>query len=434
MMDQSLRGIAERTCGPWLEYREGEARADRATGRKASGDVALLARRHADMQDGLLGRARSAVLALRRDLADHAQNLHRQVGDLARERDEHIGQKLIECREQRQAVLGDLERTIGPRAAAYAAATRTLEETEKAHRTVRAEVHGRPLRRGLVQVYLPLLTFLALIEVPVNRLAFELFFQEQPAFSLALALAAGIVLMFFAHLVGLLARRMEQPAPWPQQLKKAAGIVLFLGLAFGLMYVLASMRQLFVQLLNAEQGSLAQQVEQLTRGGAAGTVARVTQTELGTAGWTLLMINVALFAFGAAASFLRHDPHPDYEAAWRGQERARKRLSRLRARYEKAVATRQREFDTRLTALDELLRETQGRHDQLAAEEAAVGPFFEETVARVANTVRNRSLAWLEGALAGIPPGTATAAVIAVQAMPEREVLRAIAPDGDTAA
>ncbi len=428
-MDHDLRQMADRTVGSWLDYREGEVRSDRATGRKAStGDIPLLKRRFTDFGDSLLGRAKAAVLGLQAELTGHARDLHRQVGDLARERDEHIGERLRECREERQQVLQTLERTIGPRSAATVAASQTLEEAERAHRTVRAEVQGRPLRRSMVRVYLPVLGLLALMEVPVNRLAFELFFQEQPAFSLALAMAAGVVLMFFAHLVGMMVRRLEQPPP-AMQIRRAAGVTLFLAIAGSLMYVLASMRQLYVHLLEAEQGSLQQQVEQLTQGGAASAIARAASTDLGTAGVTLLVVNVALFAFGAAASFLRHDPHPDYEGVWRVHQRSRGRLSRRTTRYEKAAAARQREFDQRLSALDAMLRETHTKHEELAAREAALGPFFSDTVARVANTVRNRSLAFLEGALGALTGGPSDGSVAELQALSEREILQRIAPD-----
>ena len=99
-MGQSLRQIAERAAGPWLDYREAEVRADRAAGRKATtSNGALLQRRHADFEDGLLGRAKAAVLALRFEIGTHAAELRRQMDDLARERDEHIGEKLLELRE-----------------------------------------------------------------------------------------------------------------------------------------------------------------------------------------------------------------------------------------------------------------------------------------------------------------------------------------------
>ncbi len=433
-MDQDLRQIADRTLGGWLDYRESEIRADRTAGRRAaSGDVALLIRRHADFQDGLIGRAKAAMLGFRGDLAAHARDLARQVADLARERDEHIGERLRECREERQQTLQALERSSGPRSAPFVAAQQAVEETEKAHRAIRAEVHGRPLRRSLVDVYLPLLAMLALIEVPVNRLAFELFFQEQPAFSLALAVAAGIVLMFFAHLVGMLIRRAEQP-PRSMQIRRAAGAALFLLLTGSLIYVLASMRQLYVHLLETEAtGGLQQQIERLMQGGTAGAIRQAASTGLGLAGLTLLVINVALFAFGAAASFLRHDAHPDYEAVWRAQQRARKRLARLTARHEKQAGEQQRTFDQRLGALDELMRETQARHDTLAGREAAIGPFFVDTMARVANTVRNRSLAFLEGALAALPAGATGASVAALQALPEADIRRRILPESGAA-
>ena len=426
-MDQTLKQIASRTVGPWLESREAEIRAARAAGqRAATGDMALLRRRHADFQDGLLGRAKSAALALQSELSTYARDLRRQTEDLARERDDHIAQRMTELREQRQRVLHGLDTTKGPMSARFIRAGLAGEEAEKAHRAVRAEVNGRPLRRSLVGLYLPLMIGLALVEMPVNRLAFELFFQEQPVVSLALAGVVGAVLIFFAHMVGTLIRRMEAPSRPAQQVRRGAGILLFAVLAGVMMYLLAGMRQLYVRLLESEQTSnLSAIIEGITNGGAARTIANVANEQLGTAGWTLLILNLVIFVFGATAAFLRHDPHPDYEPAWRNQERARRRLTRLRTRYERAASGKQREFDTQLASLDQLLRETEGKHDELLAREQAIEPFQQETATRVANTVRNRSLAFLEGAVGAIK-GPITGSLEAVQAMPEEDVRRRI--------
>ena len=426
-MDQTLKQIASRTVGPWLESREAEIRAARAAGqRAATGDTALLARRHADFEDGLLGRAKAAVLALSSDLATHARDLRRQIDDLARERDDHIAQRMTDLREQRQRVLHGLDVASGPLSAKFVRAGLAGEEAEKAHRAVRAEVNGRPLRRSLVGFYLPIMILLALVEVPVNRLAFELFFQEQPAVSLALAFVVGAVLVFFAHMVGTLVRRMETPSRVAQQVKRSCGIALFIGLTGVLMYLLAGMRQLYVRLLESEQGSsLSAMVQGLTEGGAVRTITNVAGEQLGTAGWTLLVLNVVIFVFGATAAFLRHDPHPDYEAAWRQQERARWRLTRLRSRYERVAGAKSRAFDEQLASLDQLLRETEGKHDELVARERQVEPFLQETVARVANTVRNRSMAFLEGAIGEIKGGV-TGSLDAVRAMPEAEMRQRI--------
>lgn len=428
-MDQDLRQIADRTAGLWLDTREGELRTARAAGKRAaSSDMALLQRRLADFQDGLLGRAKAAVLTLQSDLTAHVRDLHRQIEELARERDEHIGQRIAETREERQRALQGLGTSKGPASAPYSRAAQALEEAERTLRNVRAQVDGRPLRRSLVHVYLPCMIALALVEVPVNRLAFELFFQEQPIFSLALAAAVGAVLIFFAHICGLLARRMEQPSPRLQQVKRVVVLAVFLLLTGTTMTVLARMRQLYVQLLEAEGGSsLQQMVEQFTRGGTASAIAHVNETQLGTAGWTLLLLNVMLFVFGATASFLRHDPHPDYEPAWRAQDRARRRVTALKKQYDAALGTRQKGFDQSLAAQDQLLRETQAKHDELLARAAAAGPFFTETVARIANSVRNRALAFLEGAIGDIPKGPISGSIDTIRTMPEPEVLRAIA-------
>jgi hypothetical protein len=430
-MDQTLKQIASRTVGPWLDSREAEIRAARAAGqRAATGDMALLQRRHADFQDGLLGRAKASVLALQSELAAHARDLSRQIDDLARERDDHIGSRMHDLREERQRVLHTLDGTKGPASASWSRAALANEEAEKAHRSVRAQVNGRPLRRGLVGVYLPLMAVLAIVEIPVNRLAFELFFQEQPIVSLALAGVVGAVLIFFAHMIGTLVRRMDHPSRPVQQVKRGLGILLFLGLTGTMMYLLAGMRQLYVRLLESEQGNnLSAIIEGITRGGTASAIANVANEQLGTAGWTLLILNLVLFVFGATAAFLRHDPHPDYESAWRAQDRARKRVTRLRTRYERIAGAKGREFDQQLGALDELLRETNAKYDELVARRDAIEPFLAETAARIANTVRNRSLAFLEGAIGAIPKGPIAGSLDAVQAMSEEDVRRRIAED-----
>ena len=285
------------------------------------------------------------------------------------------------------------------------------------------------MRRQLVGSYWAVLVLLAIAEVPINRLAFELFFQEQPLFSLILAGAVGIALMFLAHLTGLLVRREPQPPRW-RQVRHGGGIVLVLLVTGMLVYALATMRQLYIQFVQNEGGSLQQQVEAILRGNAASAVKEVASTQLGVAGYTLMALNVTLFVVGAAASFLRHDPHPDYEAAWHGERRGRARLTRTRARFEARLDAVQKEHDTRIRALDELLRETEAKHDQLAAQAAAVGPFFDETAAWIANGVRSRSLAFVEGALAALPEGAAGASIADIQAAGEPAIRQALLAGG----
>jgi ElaB/YqjD/DUF883 family membrane-anchored ribosome-binding protein len=432
-MEQSLVDIAERTAGAWLHTRDGDFRADRANGRRAaSRDLALVQRRHRDFEDGMLGRAKAATLALRGELNALNADLRRRLDDLARERDEHIGQKLAESREQRQQALAALEARLGPPSARYAARARALEQAERDHRAIRAVVSGRPLRRQLVGVYWAVLLLLAVAEVPINRLAFELFFQEQPLFSLLLAGAVGIALMFLAHLTGLLLRRESPPPRW-RQARHAGAIVLILLVMGTLVYALASMRQLYVQMLRNESGSLQQQVESILQNNATGAVREVAATRLGLAGYTLMALNLTLFVVGAAASFLRHDPHPDYESAWRAERRARARLTRIRARFEARLHAARRQHDGDVNALDQMLRETEARHDQLAGELAGITPFFGDTVARIANGVRSRSLAFVEGALAALPEGAEGGSLQDIQASSEQAILRVLLGDGQDA-
>ena len=383
--------------------------------------MSLLRRRLDDFEDGLLGRAKSSMLTLQTELTTHGNDLSRQIDDLNRDLTDHIGQQMNELREEKQRALQALEKAFGPSSASFDRARHRSETTERELRTIRADINGRPLRRSLVWLYVPVMILLALVEIPVNRLAFELFFQEQPAFSLVLAGAIGSVLIFFADRIGTLLRRTEQErANRGPQVKRWLGIVIFGILAAVVMFLLAKMRQLFVNLLESEQSSnLSALVQRLTEGGAAKTIANVANQDLGTAGWTLLALNVVLFVFGITAAFVRHDPHPDYEQVWRANERAQRTLTRLKARYERELHAKTAHFDARMATLDQLMRETQIKIDDLVRRCDSIGPFFEQTRRRIANSVRNRSLAFQEGAVAGIPKGSIQGSLDAIRSMTE---------------
>ena len=106
-------------------------------------------------------------------------------------------------------------------------------------------------------------------------------------------------------------------------------------------------------------------------------------------------------------------------------------MTRTRARFEARLDTVQKDHDARVQALDALLRETEARHDQVAAQAAAVEPFFAEMVARIANGVRSRSLAFVEGALAALPEGAAGGSIADIAAMREYDIRQALLTGGD---
>ena len=70
-----------------------------------------------------------------------------------------------------------------------------------------------------------------------------------------------------------LIRRMETPSRPAQQARRGLAILLFAGLTAAMMYLLAGMRQLFVRLLESEQGNnLSAMIEGITRGGTARSI------------------------------------------------------------------------------------------------------------------------------------------------------------------
>ncbi len=70
---------------------------------------------------------------------------------------------------------------------------------------------GRPLRIHLRYVYYFIMAGVALVELPINRFAFELYFSETPALSAMIALGIGLGLMLLAHFGGTWIKRSTAP-------------------------------------------------------------------------------------------------------------------------------------------------------------------------------------------------------------------------------
>ena len=68
---------------------------------------------------------------------------------------------------------------------------------------------NRPLDINNKEFYLPLMIVLAIAEVPVNRLAFELFFESMPLVSLLISAAVGSLFIYFEHIIGMLLKRLS---------------------------------------------------------------------------------------------------------------------------------------------------------------------------------------------------------------------------------
>jgi hypothetical protein len=355
MSDHRLQQIANATLAGYLRYSAGDRRADEATGRKhgAAGEPKSTDR-DCLYYSSLLGQAKTAMRAYERERLELVAGKERLADELSRDADENYQKRKMAVLEERASALGELDKTSGPRSTKMQSAVEQQVTTRTRASQIEADL-GRPLRTSLVPLYPFVLGFIAIAEIPINRLAFELFFQEAPIVSLFLSFAVGLLLAFFAHQAGLWLRQAASHKTVASKLGHFAGVAVIIAIALPLIYFIAAMRQHYLALMDAEAAS---DFGSLLRQGLEGglTSAReVLSVDLGAPGWTLLILNLALLTVGAIISFVRHDPHPDYEPAVRQAARAQRRLNRMRSSYERQEARLSREYDERIATLDRQL-------------------------------------------------------------------------------
>ena len=199
---------------------------------------------------------------------------------------------------------------------------------EEKHRI--EEVLGRPLQIDHVDFYLPALIVLAIAEVPINRLAFELFFESMPLVSLLISAAIGGLLIFFAHTIGVMIKRLQCKEIEINRDNVYLTITLLSLLTMTLMYFLGLMREKWVDVNDPAALNLESFINSATN-----TDKGITESFLiGSRGFTLLLLNLAIFTVGMMLAFLRHDPHPFYEKAVNVYNKAQQKFLIYKRKYE----------------------------------------------------------------------------------------------------
>ena len=221
-----------------------------------------------------------------------------------------------------------------------------LARANRAHSTwdeIHGEVNRQPRYSG-PWFYMPFMALLAIAEVPINRLSFELFFRESPAIALVVSLLVGGVLVILSHRLGLLLCRFGYFAKhrgWKSETAQAAVVTLLIGL---LCYGLSVLRQGFLEAAVAPEIGFADAMNS----GGAGAALMTLKAGLGLEGWIFLFINLAVVLVGVSASYFCHDAHPDFQAADVERKRAEKALATLRAQVAELEAAEQRRHANQL--------------------------------------------------------------------------------------
>lgn len=383
--------------GPLGRYNRYNARSARHDERRGQAD----ARRGMPPSTGLEYAFRDEIIAeARRHFSDYKAAWQSHVGDLTErierfktERDDYT--KKTQLEDQKQLALDEIDQQFGSNSIHYRKRNEDVEKGAEKVRHIRAAVQRPPQIWLSHMTYLPILLLLALLEVPINRFAFEFFFQEIPILSLLIALGTGILLIGMSHLIGKWLKQVTSHDTLLATIFYSFGIAILVTLSLMFIYLIARIRQAYIMLLETEQ---SQSIENLLSGSNLIDVAKdVFSVPLDAAGYGLLLLNFAIVFIGVALSFVRHDPHPGYEPAERQLSRSQKKLRALESKYERKRQKVGKRYDEQILyhdrAVETIEREIEvlGRGVQTAKER------IDQNVDRLCKTLRSRLLNYQRG-------------------------------------
>ena len=153
------------------------------------------------------------------------------------------------------------------------------------------------------------------------------------------------MLAFSAHWIGTWLKHSSHHSKLRQRVPYYIGVLAALAIVGPLFLLLALVREKFIQFLERTSVSFG---EMLQTEGFAETASNLIGTEMTSAGWTLVLINLAIIGLGIGASLLRHDAHPDYEALKRRADKTKRKYDKIRAQYEAKIDELTNERDKRL--------------------------------------------------------------------------------------
>ena len=255
----------------------------------------------------------------------HAQ----QVTDLEQRIGDDFSSQVKSVKDGRDQRMAKLERELGS-SSSKLTNLRSKEAEAKARSLMIENELGRPLRIHFRYLYLPIMALLALMEVPINRFAFELYFSDTPFISFVIAFGIGVVLMLLAHFGGMWVKRCAGLTNWRERAGYITGVVLVMALILPTVTLIAMLRQHYIQFVKSQQITFA---ELLENNALTDVAQQAIGTQLGPEGWMLLFINLLVVGIGTLASVLRHDAHPDFETATRQQEQLERKIEKLERRY-----------------------------------------------------------------------------------------------------
>ncbi len=238
-----------------------------------------------------------------------------------------------------------LEAELGPNSDGRRVLKETYNKIDEELQNLKIALN-RPLDIKFVKTYVFFMFVLAIAEVPVNQMSFELIFNSLPIVTYLLAGAVGVLFLFFAHIVGSQLKRSQCPLTSANKDKVYLSIFFILFVSGVIMYFLGVMREGLVKMdlmgSDLDIDALLQSTENQANDPSK------LNFSLGQTGAFLILINFSIFLSGVLLAYFRHDANPYYEDINDKFSKAKTSLNAHTKEFERKSVEILRRFNERL--------------------------------------------------------------------------------------
>ena len=302
--------------------------------------------------------------------------LEEEKTDVLRKLDFQIPKSLDETDQLHENEREQIQKIVGESSSKYDEVRIKAEDSYRTLQAIKIQVNQRPLSTQIVNFYIPFMILLALAEVFVNSLAFELFFESSQLISIIVATGVGAMLVFFSHITGSSFKRTQSKEVPVSKANTYMSMGVLNSLVIVLVFYLSKMRQAFVSINNQNEQGFNIDPDKLLSSDTPGLSEAVSspnildtlmQINLGPEGMFLLLINIAVYVCGFVASFVRHDSHPDYERAQINYDKDRNELFKIKKTFDDKIANidkKQSDLHTKIKQNREMSEETLHKLDK----------------------------------------------------------------------
>lgn len=242
-------------------------------------------------------------------------------------------EKRENLKEKYDSDIGHLDQNRGPMSQGREELRERRENSRQALDDLRFRLGGRACKARWRRAYSLVLIGVAIIEVPINRVAFTSLVTTNWE-ALSAGLLVGVIVALLAHLIGVQWRRCELKRKHFEGRHRLSHLLPYVWLSSSIIIALilfrfiTELRDYTFRLGLVESASLREIV-------AEDFIEGLWDMDITSQGWGLFVLNCLVLLVGAYFAYRANDPHPDYVNHVRDEEKWRKKLKAWDSSYDK---------------------------------------------------------------------------------------------------